>query len=321
MKGIGLILSIGLLILFFFNANIVFAGFGVSPSGVRNHHLLPGSHFEQTIHFVQGKPDRDLWATIEVDPAKEFPELKEWISFDRGFGFTIPAGNQQFPVKVIVDVPQDAEFKNYRGKLWVKTGAKKVEGEGGTVAISVGAIVQLDLTVSLEEIYGFAPRGGTIKDAEQSRPIKVGVKLENVGNIDDKPSKIRLEVRDVYSKELLRTSEETKLEIIKAFATKTLTVKFSNKLDLGTYFGTVTTFKDEHIIGDFRQAFHVVERTDILYKIFSKWYTWVILLAIILTVLIRKKRKKIKEWLKRWKSKKLEKKRSKIEKKLRKLEM
>jgi len=321
MKGIGLILSIGLLVLFFFNANIVFAGFGVSPSGVRNHHLLPGSHFEQTIYLVQGKPDRDLWATIEVDPAEEYPELKEWISIDRGFGFTVPAGNQQFPVKVIIDVPQDAEFKNYRGKLWIKTAAKNVEGEGGAVAIAVGAIVQLDLTVSLEEIYGFAPRGGIIKDTEQGRPIKVGVTLENVGNIDDKPSKIRLEVRDVYSKELLQTSEVTKIETIKAFEKKQVNVKFPNKLDLGTYFGTVITYKDEHVIGDFRQAFHVVERTDILYKIFSKWYTWVILWVIILTVLIRKKRKKIKEWLKKWKAKKLEKKRGKIEKKLRKLEM
>ena len=318
MKKVGLILSIGLFILCF-NANIVFAGFGVSPSGVRNHHLLPGSHFEQTIYFVQGKPDRDLWATIEVDPSKENPEIKDWISIDHGFGFTIPAGNQQFPVKVIVDVPQDAEFKNYQGKLWIKTGAKKAEGEGGTVAISIGAIVQLDLTVSTEEIYGFAFRGGIIKDAEQDRSIKVGITLENVGNIEDKPSKITLKVRDVYSKAVLQTSEITKIEILKAFEKKQINVKFPNKLDLGTYFGTITIFKDEHIIGDFRQAFHVLERTDIFYKIFNKWYTWVILWVIILTALVIRKRKKIKEGIKKWKTKKLEKKRGKIEKKIRKL--
>lgn len=318
MKRIGLILIIGLLVLFVFNANVVFAGFGVSPSGVTNHHLLPGSHFERVIYLVQGKPEKDLLAKIEVDAE----EIKDWISFDRGFEFTIPAGIQQFPMKVRVDVPQDAEFKNYRGRLWVKTSAIAKEGEEGTaVAISLGAIVQLDLTVSLEEIYGFAFRGINIQDIEKGRPIKVIIKLENVGNIENGPSLVHLDVQDPYTNKVIQSNDTTKLPTIKPFATKQFVVKFPNKLAMGGYFGEVTIYKDKHTISNTKQSFKVGERTGILYKIFSRWYSWVILWAVILAILGWKKRKKIKRLLKRWKAKKLEKKRSKIEKKLRKLGM
>lgn len=314
MRKIGFILVIALVILVLFYANISFAGFGVTPSGVTNHHLLPGSHFEQTIYLVQSKPEKDLLAKIEVDA----PEIKDWISIDRGFEFTIPAGSQQFPIKVIVDVPQGAEFKNYGGNLWVKTTPVSKEG---MVTVALGAIISLNLTVSTEEVYGFAFRGITIEDAEEGRPIKVVIKLQNVGNIEDRPTKIQLKVYDAYLKKVLQSNEITKgIETIKPFETKQIAVKFPNKLALGSYFGEVEVFKDEHSIGEAKVPFHVLERTGILYKIFSKWYSWVILAVIILIVIIWIFRRNIREKWSKWKAKRKEKKRIKLEKKLKELE-
>lgn len=315
MKRVGFILIIILLTLFLIEANIVFAGFGVTPSGVTSHHLLPGSHFEQTIYLVQSKPERDLLANIEVDG----PEIKDWISIDRGFEFTIPAGSQQFPIKVMVDVPSEAEFKNYQGQLWVKT--SPVTKGGGMVTVALGAIVSLNLTVSAEEVYGFAFRGITIDDTEQGRPIKVKITLQNVGNIEDRPTKVHLDVYDAYLTEILQSNDVIKgIETIKPFETKEITVKFPNKLALGSYFGEVKVFKDERSIGEARVAFHVLERTGILYKIFSKWYSWVILGALIVLVVILTQIKRIKKALIRCKAKRREKKRMKLEKKLRELE-
>ena len=99
MKRAALFLVIVVLVLFYANIDIVFAGFGITPSTVGNDHLLPGSHFEETVYLVQSKPEKDLLAKIEVDA----PEIKNWVSIDRGFEFTIPAGSQQFPIKVIID--------------------------------------------------------------------------------------------------------------------------------------------------------------------------------------------------------------------------
>ena len=310
------ILIIGGLI-FLTCTNIVQAGFGVGPTEVWSDRLRPGSHFEQTIYLLQSKPVADLKAQIEVDA----PEVKDWISFEQGTEFIVPTGQQQFPVKVIVDVPEDAEFKNYRGKIWIKT--SPVEEEEGMVGISLGAIVDINLTVSPEVVYGFAFRGIVIKDVEEGQSIEVIVTLRNVGNIEDGPTKIRLDVYDVYLKGILQSGEVTRIEAIKPFETKEITVKFSNKLDIGEYFAQVQIFKDKHTIGGAKQAFKVVEKTAPVYKVFSKWYSWVILVIIVLVLgiivlvgFVWKRREKLRKWMKKRKANRLEKKRDKIEKKL-----
>jgi len=314
MKKVGYILVIVLLILFLFNANIAFGGFGITPSTVGNDHLLPGSHFEETVYLVQSKPEKDLLAKIEVDA----PEIKDWISIDRGFEFTIPIGNQQFPIKVIVDVPQNAEFKNYGGRIWVKTMPVAKEGEG-MVTVALGAIISLNLRVSSEEIYGFAFRGITITDTEEGRPIKVTITLQNVGNTENKPDRIHLDVFDAYLKEVLQSSDITKIEPIKSFETKGIIVKFPNKLAMGSYFGSVSVFKDDKSIGEGKAVFNVLERTSIIYKIFKHWYSWVILVVIVLAIVVFIWRKKIKKILSKWLEQRKEIKRKKLEEKLRKL--
>lgn len=315
MKRIGLILIGVLLTLFFFAyANIAFAGFGVSPSEVYNNHLRPGSHFEQVIYLVQSKPEQDLQTQVEVDA----PEIKDWISFEQGSKFIIPTGNQQFPLKVIVDVPQNADFKNYGGMIWVKTMPVSKDGEG-MVRVALGAVISLNLRVGSEEIYGFAFRGMSIKDAEKGRPIIVTIAVQNVGNTESKLSKVHLDVYDAYLKEVLQSSDVTKLESVKPFETKNIEIKFPNKLDLGTYFGKIQIFKDEQTIGDTKQAFNVLERTGIVYKIFSKWFSWAILALLIVIAALLIRRKQVKTLAGKWKDKKRERKKIKLEQKLEKL--
>lgn len=294
-------------------ASIAQAGFGVAPSEVWSDRLIPGSHFEQAIYLVRSKPDVSLKVEVEV----EAEEVKDWISFEHGETFEIPAGHQQFPLKVIVDVPKDAEFKNYRGKIWIKT--SPLEQEEGMVGIALGAVVDINLTLSTEEIYGFAFRGVTIKDAEESRSIKVAVKLENIGNVKDKPSRIVLNIYDAYLTSIIKSYEITELEDVKPFETKSLAVRFPNKLPMGTYFGEIQVFKEGQIIGDAKQAFKVVERTGILYKIFSNWYGWVGLILIILTTIVVKKKDELSKAITRWKNNKTKKKRKRLKEKLKNL--
>ena len=275
---------------------------------------MPGSHFEETVYLVQSKPEKDLLAKIEVDA----PEIKDWVSIDRGFEFTIPAGNQQFPIKVIIDVPQNAEFKNYSGKIWVKTMPVAKEGEG-MVTVALGAIISLNLRVGSEEIYGFAFRGINIVDTEEGRPIKVTITLQNVGNTESVPSRIHLDVYDAYLKEILQSDDITKIESIKPFETKQIIVKFPNKLKLGSYFGSVQVFKDDKSIGEGKMAFNVLERTGILYKVFSHWYSWIILIVVILVAIAIGFRRRLKQLINNWNSERKEKKRQKLEEKLRKL--
>jgi len=60
-------------------SNFVQAGFGVSPPWVIAERLLTGSHFEQTVYLVQGDPDKDLIARVEVDESA----VKSWVRVER----------------------------------------------------------------------------------------------------------------------------------------------------------------------------------------------------------------------------------------------
>lgn len=312
MKKIGLILIISLLILF--SANSVFAGFGVSPPKVLNYHLLPGSHFEQTIYLVQGKPEKDLVAKIEIDA----PEIKDWIIIDRGLEFTIPAGVQQFPITVYVDVPNNAAFKHYSGQMWIKTQPK--ERAEGMVTVAYGGIVTFDLEVSAEAIYGFVARGLDINNVEEGRPIKIGISLQNVGNTKDRPTKIHLDIYDEYRNQVLYSGDATNLAYVGPFETKTITGKFRTKLEIGSYWADVKVYKNENILSQDKRVFQVVKRTGLMYKIFSHWYSWIILVILILAAAAIKRQQQLQEWFKKWRTKIKKRKRIRLEKKLKKLE-
>ncbi len=313
MKKIRLILAISLLIIL--NANSVFAGFGVSPPKVLNHQLLPGSRFEQTIYLVQSKPDKELAATVEIDA----PEIEDWISIDQGLEFIIPAGVQQFPIRVSVDVPKEAEFKSYEGQMWIKTLPTDMEEKRGMVTVALGAIITFDLKVSTEEVYGFMVRGLSITNVEEGRPIKVGITLQNVGNVRDRPTKIHIDVYDQYHDKLLYSGDAVDLKYVEPFQTKTITGKFKAELAIGSYWADIWVYKDGNILVEDKRVFYVVERTGLLYKVFSHWYSWVILVVLILIGAALKQRKQLKDLMKIWRSKKRGKRRKRLEKKLRKL--
>lgn len=303
--------------------NIVQAGFGVSPPKVLNRHLLPGSHFEQTIYLVRSEPEKDLLATLEIDA----PEVESWLTIENGLEFTMPSGVQMFPLKVNVDVPSDAEFKTYSGRIWVKTRAKASEGQG-MVSIGLGALITIDLAVSTEEVRGFIFQSFEIPKLEEGWPIKVLVSLQNTGNVKDGPSKIVLNVFDQYHSKKLQSSESTDFKQIKPFSTGAITAKFSNKLEVGTYWGDVIVYKDGDIIIAVKTVFHVVEKGTL--STGWAWLVWTLIgIAIIVGLilidrwLIKKGKegifKKAIYILKSLKEAQKEKKKRKLEQKLKKL--
>ena len=95
-------------VLFVFFIALIFAndvqagGFGVSPPQIIADNLLKGSVYEQIITLVQSEPDKDLQAEIVFDA----PEIESWISVDKGVSFILPKGEQQFPIKIKISVPE-----------------------------------------------------------------------------------------------------------------------------------------------------------------------------------------------------------------------
>lgn len=265
------------------------AGFGVSPVSVVAHELLQGSYFEQTVYLVQGDPQNDLTASIEIVDSP----VKDWISIDKGGSFLIPAGIQQFPIKVQINVPSTAPLGDYKGVVRIKTASTKASE--GQVSIGLGAQVDLDLKVTDKEVFGFVIKNVNIPNLELSWPVKVIFSIKNTGNKESRPTKSTLEIMDKYQNEVIEKSEFSNFDTVKPFQEKNLEAQFQTKLPLGDYWGKYTIYKDEQVLRSDKIIFSIVPKGTInksfLYKlkiwltdVFFPWISWVKGLIIILAL-------------------------------------
>lgn len=253
-------------------------GFGVSPPRVFNSHLIPGAHFEQTIILTQAKPETPLKIKVEINA----PDIKDWLTIEPGKEFTIPKGRQQFPMKIIVDVPEDAAYEDYGGEIMVTA----YTGGGGQIAVLTGGIVKLELKVSGEEYSDFKLTGVKVPDIEEGDKVKVKIELKNLGNVKIRPSKVYLKIYDQYHKKLLEKGEATDMDFVEPFETAEVIAKMSNELGIGEYWVELEIYKKGELLLKDKRYFHVVEKGE-LGKIFglAKWI-WLLIIGVMVAIVL-----------------------------------
>jgi uncharacterized membrane protein len=281
MKKRGLILIIAFALLFLFNANNVFAGFGISPPYVINDKLTQGSYYEQKIILSRGNPEEDLKTEITID----VPEIENWISIEPGKEFILPKGEQQVPMIIKVDVPNNAEYKNYQGIIRVKTSSLN-EPTDGKVSVALGARIDVDLTVGKEVYIDFKVRAIKILSVEDKpwplswfRKIHALIKIENLGNIEGSPTKVHLDIYDINNDKILESKEDKSLKKIKPFETKEISAKFPTKLTAGQYWSRIKIFNGDEIK---REEKIIISVNKASFSITD----WIIIIGIIILFLI-----------------------------------
>lgn len=217
------------------------AGFGISPPRVWNNHLVPGSHFEQTITLTRSNPDNPIKILTEIDA----PDIKDWIKIDQGQEFVYPAGPQQFPIKIIVDVPENAGYNTYYGKMTIKTAPLS---ESGQVTVALGAVIDFKLRVSGDQFSDFKIRGINMPDLEEEWPLKFIVILENLGNVKTRPSKVHLEIFDDYRQQRLKSGDITNMTWVESFGTGNSEGEMAISLAAGQYWADYEVYKDDQVI-------------------------------------------------------------------------
>jgi hypothetical protein len=273
------------------------AGFGVSPPWVKNNYLTPGSRFEQIIYLSRGTPDQELMAQISIDA----PEIKDWITIEKGLRFPLPIGVKQFPMKVIVDVPSDAAYGSYQGYIRVKAISS---GQPGQVATILGARIDVDLIVTEKGFADFRLKGAPfIADIEKGNPLVVLMVLENIGNTRIGPSKINLDIYDISHQRLLRSGEITEVELVEPFETKQVGGEMPIDLGLGEYWADVTIYKEGESLGVSKVHFRIVpyvEKTELLTEKGKKGvvalllpYVGIVIILLIVVALIQRTRRGI----------------------------
>lgn len=225
----------------FVSAHPVYAGFGVTPPYVTNMSLTRNSIYEQTIYLVRSDPSTDLKATISID----VPGINEWFTINQGTEFLLPKGEQKVPMIVKVVVPENAEYKQYKGNIRIKTGAPDDKVSGGAVSISLGAQLDVDITVIDKKIKEFKVRKIGISDLNQGHKvgwlyfpgkIRFEMLIENTGNVAIAPSDVVFRIYDKTGNVLLEeTHKKGKIDTVDPFMTESVFAELPTKLPSGSY--------------------------------------------------------------------------------------
>ena len=248
---------------FFIFAGIpVYAGFGVSPSRVLEENLVKGSTIERVIYIVQGTPEQDLKVAVTIQDS----DIKDWISIFPNENFVIPKGIQQFPLAIKITVPTDVPLGIYKGYIRVGTVPDKanVESGGSGVAISVGARIDIDLTVGDKVRSEFAIRNIDLKNIKETEFPRAELRVENTGNVSSGPEEAAFELFNKFGDIRIGYVQGIKLEKVPAFETKNINIEFPVQVKLlpGEYWGTIRLYDaDAKLIREFRNVFNVDKAT------------------------------------------------------------
>lgn len=236
-----------------FEPLVVNAGFGITPPYLRNTSLTRNAIYEQEILLVRGSASTDLVAEITVDA----PEVSDWIEIVGGNEIPLPAGVQKIPMKVRVTVPRDADFKEYSGRIRVRTQPTDDQIRQGAVNISLGAQINIELNVIDRVIRDFRIRRINLPDLNEGRKlawlyfpgkIQFGMRLENTGNVDISPSKVKFEIYDVRGTTLLETTSSLgRIERVQPFATEDITANIPTRLPAGNYIARYTIYNGDDV--------------------------------------------------------------------------
>jgi hypothetical protein len=233
------------------------SGFGVTPAYIKNDYLVPGSHLEGTVYLVRGSPDTEMKVEVTIDA----PEIENWITIEQGLEFPLPKGMQQFPMKVIIDVPSDAGYGTYKGFIRVRI--IPLEKQGGDIAIITGGRIDLDLVVSGEGYSDFKVKGISIPSIGRGMPLVVFVNLQNTGNVKTRPSKIHLDIYDISHKKLLDSFDISQTTWVEAFKEGQIQGSIPIDLEVGEYWANVSVYKDGESLGINKVYFRVLTESEL----------------------------------------------------------
>lgn len=229
------------------------AGFGITPPYVRNTSLTRNSTYEQQILLVRSETNVAQKAEITIDA----PEIESWIQVVEGSEISMPRGVQKVPMTVKIQVPDDAEFRDYEGSIRIRTVPEDGEVAAGGVSISLGALVDIDLSVIDREIRDFRIRKISTSDLNEGTKvgwlffpgkIEFDMLLENTGNIEVSPSNVEFRIFDRTGRVLLEeTTHLGRIDTVPPYGTETVTAEIPTRLPAGSYIARYRIFNGDEV--------------------------------------------------------------------------
>ncbi len=289
--------------------SVVQAGFGITPPYVRNTSLTRNSIYEQQILLVRSDPSDEQKAEITIDA----PDLEGWLQIAEGEEIILPAGVQKVPMTVRVSVPPDAGFTEYGGAIRIRTVPSDGVVTQGAVNISLGARVDINLSVIDKKIEDFRVRKISVSDLNEGSklawlffPGKIvfDMLIENTGNVEISPSDVEFRIYDKTGEVLLEeTSNVGKITKISPYNTETVSASLPTRLPAGSYIARYRVFNSDELkqegdlsltvlpAGTVQAANFGFVGLSLAHKISILLPVFAILIAILYVVFVRRKQK------------------------------
>jgi len=266
------IVLVGALI-FFGWIDIAQAGLGLSPSRWIENNAVPGAHIEKTFTLSRSDPAEDIFFKAEFEG-----EISDWISAGEELEFTMPKGHQQFPMIFTIDIPRNAEYKDYQGGIRLKSISK--DKLSADVGVNLQALIQIDLTVTEREFVDYDILQIRIPRQKESEFLSVFLKIWNRGNVEARPTKLEATFWDKYKAEELATveiSDFSKVKAIQPFSQGEIEIEVPSGLEPNEYWARISVYDGDALLKSEDITFEILEKGVATYlgamgEFFSKKY-------------------------------------------------
>lgn len=237
-------------VFFLLSTTFSHAGFGVSPTNINSEYLKPGASFTQ--EFTLSRSDATSDMNVQIVP--DLGGIDSWFTFDPGKTFVFKKGQTTQKFKVIVKVPDDAQYTNYKGVIRVN--ALPSEQAVGGVSITQGVRLDAGLTVTEQDYRALSILSIKALDSQEGKPIRIEIVGQNDGNIDASPT-LKVTVMDMLMN-VVEEHEVANFGFVKPNETKTLIAEIESKLPTGEYFIVVQVLLDGKVLREERLVFNIV---------------------------------------------------------------
>lgn len=237
-------------LLFLLSTTFSYAGFGVSPTNIFNEYLKPGATFTQEFNLSRS----DDTSNMNISIVPDLGGMDSWFTFDPGKTFVFKKGETTQKFKVVVKVPSDAKFTDYKGVIRVN--AMPGQQAVGGVSITQGVRLDANLVVTEQNLRALSILSIKALDSQEGKPIRLEIVGENTGNVDASPT-LKITVMDMLMN-VVEEHEVANFGFVGPNETKTLVAEITSKLPTGEYFINVQVLLDEKVLREERLVFNIV---------------------------------------------------------------
>jgi hypothetical protein len=262
-----------------------FAGLGIIPSDWIEPNGMQGQQIEKTFTLVRKDASEDLYFASKITG-----DLTNWIKIENGNNFVMPKGQQQFPVKITLNIPQNAEKKQYKGEIRLNSETNTEKASTGSVGVLLSSLVRIDLTISDKPFIDYDILRINVPKQEEGNFVNVVLKINNKGNVEAKPTKITTDIFDKFNSAQITSQTITDFSAIKGvppFSQGEIKLQIPAQLTPEQYWANISVYQDDKILKTDSITFEIVKKGTLKKENAASQYfknNYILILGIILAI-------------------------------------